>query len=130
MKRLFLVGDGASADRLGELAGMLGYDAIIRCDLPSAPLGPSDHVVLCPSDHRSGRALLARTLDAGDPGYVGLIATAEEASSALARLSAAGVAAERLERIHAPAGVAVGAETADEQAIAVAAELIAVAHRI
>lgn len=129
MKRLIIVGDGEAADRLGELSSLLNYDAIIRCDEPAAPLGLDDHVVICPVDERSGRALLARTLDAGTPGYCGLIASEAEARSALARLAAAGVPGDRLDRIRAPAGLPIGAQTPDETAIAVAAELIAVARR-
>jgi xanthine dehydrogenase accessory factor len=125
MTRLFLLGDGEVADILAELAQHIGYDELHHGGDVPATLGPDDHVVVCAREALRGRELMARLLAAGDPGYLGLVATEKEALVSLLKLSADRVAKARLDRIAAPAGVPVGAVTAGEQAISVAAELIA-----
>lgn len=123
MRRLFLLGDGAVLDALGELAGRLRYDEVHRSADPPEGLGLGDDVVLAASGSR-GRALLDRVLAAGTPGYLGLLATDRESELLLRTLAALGPPAPSLDRVSAPAGSAVAPATDDEQAIAVAAELI------
>src|SRR5262249_25962860 len=113
------------ADALGELASKLGYDEIHRVSDPPAGLGLEDHVVVC----SGGRAQVARVLRAGNPGYLGMVAGEKEAMAALLKLAADGVPREQIDGIAAPAGLPVGAETPDEQAIAIAAELVSVKRR-
>ena len=123
MRRLFLLGDAPLFDLLSELGSRIGYEEIHRGDDPPKVLGPDDHVVVG-ADGLRARDLLARVLAAGDPGYLGLVASEKDALVALLKLSADRVAKARLDRIVAPCGTAIGAVTPDEQAIAVAAELI------
>lgn len=128
MRRLFLLGDHALFDLLSELGSRLGYEEIHRTDEPPVTLGADDHVVVG-ADGLRARDLLARVLAAGDPGYLGLVASEKDSLVALLKLSADRVAKARLDRIVAPCGAAIGAVTPDEQAIAVAAELIAARRR-
>ncbi len=128
-RRLHLLGDGGVADKLGELASSLGYDEIRRGDALPEALGEEDHVVVEVRDPRRARQLLAAVLAIGDPGYLGFVATENEATVALLKLTADGVPRARVERIHAPAGVPLGAVTDDERAIAIAAELIGLRRR-
>ena len=131
--RLFLLGDGEVLDALAELAGRLRYAEVHRSDdPPRAPitLGAEDYVVVAARDSKRARELLAAVLGAGDPAYLGLVATEKETLVALLKLHADRVSKVRLDRISAPAGHATGAETVDEQAIAVAAELIAARRKL
>ena len=126
--RLFLLGDGEVLDALAELAGRLRYAEVHRSDDPpvaTPPLGADDYVVVSSRDGKRARELLAAVLAAGDPAYLGLVASEKEWLVALLKLHADRVGKAKLDRISAPAGSATGAETVDEQAIAVAAELIA-----
>lgn len=58
-------------------------------------------------------------------GYVGMIGSRRKVLTVFNRLKADGVAPERLARVHAPVGLAIGAETPEEIAISVVAEMIA-----
>ncbi len=71
------------------------------------------------------RALVARS-----PRYMGMIGSEEKVERAFADLEAEGVSREDLARIHAPIGLDIGAETPDEIAVSVVAEIIAVRHGI
>ena len=131
--RLFLIGDGAAFDFLSELAGRIGYDEIHRTDAITAEstggLGPLDHVVIAASDGRRAHQRLAAVLAAGDPGYLGLWSSEKDALTALLKLSADRVSKARLDRVVAPAGHSSGAQSADELAIVIAAELVVARRR-
>ena len=64
---------------------------------------------------------------ATDAGYVGVMGSARRWETTRARLEAEGVDAAALDRVHAPIGIEVGAETPEEIALSIMAEVIA--HR-
>ena len=130
MKRLYLLGDAEVCDHIAELTRFLSYDEVHRGAEAPAKLSREDDVVVAMRQPSRGRELLARVLGAGDPGYLGLVAPENEAMIALLKLSADRFAKARLDRISAPAGHSIGATTAGELAIAVAAELIASHRRV
>ena len=133
LTRLFLVGDGAAFDFLAELAGRIGYDEIHRTDeitkASTGGLGALDHVVVAAPSGKRAHERLAAVLAAGDPGYLGLWASEKDALTALLKLSADRVAKARLDRVAAPAAHASGAQSPDEQAIVIAAELVVARRR-
>ena len=104
---------------------MLGYRSVMAVgdDLP-ADLGPADDVVVTLEDAGQARALLRRAT-VRDCGYIGLIASDRDAVKALLALAKERVPKTRLDRVAAPAGVDIGAETPGEIAVSVAAELVA-----
>ena len=125
--RLFIIGRGATAERLCELGGALGYAEIRLTDTLPADVRAADHVVVAEEDARRGRELLAAAAQhEPSPVYLGLAAPFAEGQKALCALAALALPKGRLERVCAPAGVDVGAVTPDEIAIAVAAELVAI----
>jgi xanthine dehydrogenase accessory factor len=125
--RLFIVGHGQTAERLAELVSALGYHEIRVTDCVPADLEARDHVVVAEDDPRRGEEqLLVAARLACVPAYLGLAATRPQGLRAMVRLAAERVPEARLDLIHAPAGVDVGAETAVEVAISVAAQLVAV----
>jgi xanthine dehydrogenase accessory factor len=65
-----------------------------------------------------------------NPRYIGMIGSGEKVRRTFAELASEGVAAEALAAIHAPIGLDIGAETPDEIAVSVVAEMIAVKHAI
>jgi xanthine dehydrogenase accessory factor len=125
VKRLIVLGNGRAAERLADLAGWLGYEEVrVTGDLP-ADLAVEDHVVIAEEDTRVARELLELVASAPVlPGYVGYAAPHAEGWKALVQLAARGVDKARLDRICSPAGVDVGAESPEEVAISVAAELV------
>jgi xanthine dehydrogenase accessory factor len=126
-KRLIIVGRGATAERLMELGGQLGYAEMSLSDVIPEDLCDEDHLVIAEEDHALGRKLLVQAALASQlPEYLGFAAPHREGWKALVHLASEGVAKERIDAVSAPAGVDVGAETPEEVAIAVAAELVAV----
>ena len=127
MPRLILIGRGSTAERLAELAARLGYSEIRLIDAVPDDLAEDDHLVVAEDEPDAGRRHLMRAAKGTlMPAYLGYAAPHPEGWKALVALAAAGVPKARLDAISAPAGVDVGAESPDEVAIAVAAELVAI----
>jgi xanthine/CO dehydrogenase XdhC/CoxF family maturation factor len=129
-RRLIVIGRGATAERIAELGGLLGYDELsVIEDLPDPlldSLGPDDHLVVAEEDAAAAREHLWRAAGAASvPGYLGYAAPRREGWKALVGLAAKNLPKARIDTISAPAGVDVGAETPEEVAISVAAELVA-----
>ena len=71
-----------------------------------------------------------KAIVAHNPRYIGMIGSEEKVRRAFAGLATEGVSADALAGIHAPIGLDIGAETPDEIAVSVVAEMIAVKHGI
>lgn len=84
-----------------------------------------DYVVIMTRGHQADYTVLAQLLRSGAR-YLGCIGSRRKLALCRQRLEAAGFTAEEYGRLHAPIGLAIGAETPAEIAVAVAAELIAV----
>jgi xanthine dehydrogenase accessory factor len=82
------------------------------------------YVVVSTQGRGDEAALLAAL--AVDAAYVAFVGSRKKAGALKAALAKRGVAAERLERLKAPAGLDLGAITPDEIAIAILAEIVAV----
>ncbi|HUH12131.1 MAG TPA: XdhC family protein [Longimicrobiales bacterium] len=104
---------------------------VTRADFTDAfrdvPVGPRSYVVLVTRAHRYDFDCLSQLLERPEPpAYVGMIGSRRRVKAALLALLRAGVERERLARIHAPVGLDIGAETPEEIAVSIAAELVAV----
>ncbi|MBW3552900.1 MAG: XdhC family protein [Gemmatimonadetes bacterium] len=149
--RLFVVGAGHIAVPLAELGVLLGLDVQVLDDreefattdrFPSAATvrrvdftdpfrevtpGPDDVVVLVTRAHRYDFDCLSRIVrDDPLPRYIGMVGSRRRVRAAYTALLEAGVPRERLATVHAPIGVAIGAETPAEIAVSIAAEITAV----
>jgi xanthine dehydrogenase accessory factor len=125
MRRLIVIGRGLTAERVAALCGPL-YDEI-RLSEEVVEVRAEDHMVIAEDEAQAGRALLYMAAQAEVlPAYLGYAAPHREGWKALVSLAAREVAKSRIDAVSAPAGVDVGAETPEEVAIAVAAELVAV----
>jgi CTP:molybdopterin cytidylyltransferase MocA/xanthine/CO dehydrogenase XdhC/CoxF family maturation factor len=149
--RLFVVGAGHIALPLARLGVILGFAVVVLDDreefatevrFPDAsrvlrvdfadpfvalPPGPEDYVVLVTRAHRYDFDCLLRLVDTSHPPrYIGMVGSRRRVRAAFRALLDAGVPGERLVPIHAPIGVDIGAETPEEIAVSIAAELVAV----
>lgn len=149
--RLFVVGAGHIAVPLARLGVLLGFPvvvlddregfataerfpeatAVMRTDFsdPFAEVrpGPDDFVVLVTRAHRYDFDCLHALVDTpSPPRYIGMVGSRRRVRAAFRALLDAGVPGDRLAEVHAPIGVDIGAETPEEIAVAIAAELVAV----
>ena len=88
-------------------------------------LSADDYVVIMTRGHQADYEVLEQTLRSGVK-YLGCIGSKKKLALCRERLLAAGFTAEEYARVHAPIGLPIGAETPEEIAVSVAAELIAV----
>jgi xanthine dehydrogenase accessory factor len=86
-------------------------------------------VVVVTRGHRFDRDWVESFVDRW-PFYMGMIGSATKVAKTLAQMEESGVARETLAKIHAPIGLDIGAETPEEIAVSVVAEMIAVRHGV
>lgn len=147
--RLFVFGGGHVARPLAEFASKVAFSVAVNDDrpdfatrerFPSAvtvscddhrdhardlETTPSDFVVVVTHDHGCDEAVLAEFVER-DLAYLGVIGSRSKVRKFRLRLKAAGVSPEALDRVHAPVGLDIGAETPEEIAVAIVAHLIQV----
>src|SRR5262249_11385895 len=102
------------AAQVGELPALL---AAAHPDAASA-------VVIVTRGHRSDLDALRVALETA-AGYIGMIGSTSKVRNIFRALLKAGLTDEQLARVHAPIGLDLGAETPDEIALSIAAELLA-----
>lgn len=153
VRDLVVVGAGHIAQPMSRLGALLGYQVFVVDDRPDfatrerfpeahrliradfsdpfadVPIHPRSHVLLVTRGHKYDYECLVRLLRM-DPGaaYVGMIGSRRRVRATYAQLLDDGISRDQLDRIHAPVGLDLGAETPEEIAVAVAAELVLV-HR-
>lgn len=151
-ERLVIVGAGHIAVPLAGLGVRLGFEVLVlddreefataerfpdeaevsRCDFAADPfagvrIDTRTYVALVTRGHRWDFDCLQRLVAArARPRYIGMIGSRRRVRAALLALRRAGVPREVLERIRAPIGLEIGAETPEEIAVSIAAEMVAV----
>jgi xanthine dehydrogenase accessory factor len=95
--------------------------------LSGMPMDASSYVVILTHDPKFDDPTIRAAL-AGHPRYIGAIGSRKTHRDRVARLVAAGITPEELERVHAPIGLDLGAQTAEETALAILSEMVAARH--
>jgi xanthine dehydrogenase accessory factor len=150
-EQLLIFGAGHIAVPLAELGTTLGFAVTVLDDrdefasvtrfpaaarvtvldfnapLKGLAIGPLTYVVLVTRAHKHDFDLLNALLD-GDrqPRYIGMIGSRRRVRAAFTALLEGGMPKEKLEPVHAPVGLDIGAETPAEIAVSIAAELVRV----
>ena len=88
-------------------------------------MGVSSYVVIVTRGHLHDQLVLGRAL-ATPAAYIGMIGSRIKIAKIHAELEAGGVSRERLDAVHAPIGLSIGARSPDEIAVSIVAELIQV----
>jgi xanthine dehydrogenase accessory factor len=155
-ERLILFGAGHVGRAIGPLARSCGFEVVV-CDdgdtgaLEATPawadamvasfdvadvvkvtggLGDGDHVLIVTRDHAVDQRILEQLIDRDDLAYLGMIGSRGKVGRFRKRLAMKGLADDaRWARLRAPIGLDLGAETPEEIAVAVVAELIALRRR-
>ena len=148
---LVVVGAGHVAQPLAHIGSLLGFRVTVLDDRPGfatmerfpdadrvvsvdfedpfvdVPLHARSHILLVTRGHKYDYACLVRALRADPaPAYIGMIGSRRRVRATYVQLLEDGIERAQLDRIYAPVGLDVGAETPEEIAVAVAAELVLV----
>jgi xanthine dehydrogenase accessory factor len=145
--RLVLFGGGHVARPTAALAARCGFDVVVvdaRVEwasrerfpdareivneefedwLAGARFGPDDYLVIATPSHEMDQEVLL-AVAAHDTAFVGMIGSRRKATRALQRLTQAGVPEERRARVQSPIGLDIGADSPDEIAVSIVAQLI------
>lgn len=149
VQELVIVGAGHVAQPLAHVGGLLGFRVSVLDDRPEfatrerfpeaeqvlhadfddpfkdVALHERSHVLLVTRGHKYDYACLVRALRVNPPpAYIGMIGSRRRVRATYVQLLEEGFARDQLDRIHAPVGLDVGAETPEEIAVAVGAELV------
>src|SRR6476646_319525 len=139
---LVIAGHGRIAETLARLGHLMNFSVTIHdpsaaresfpdaqriidkdFDVDEVSFGPSTYVVIA-TLHKNDHLWLQRALE-GDAAYVALIASAHRSRLVLDYLLAEGVAAEKVERVWAPAGLDLGAAGPEEIALSIMSQIVA-----
>ena len=93
--------------------------------LDDLDLGTADYVVLVSRGHQVDELALRHVVGRG-AAYVGMIGSRRRTATVLQHLADDGVPREVLDRVHTPVGLDIGAETPEEIALAILAEIVLV----
>jgi xanthine dehydrogenase accessory factor len=144
--RVVFFGAGHVARATAPLARSVGFDILVVDDRPDwnaessfpsatrrllvpyadalSEVRASDWVIIVTRNHDDDQALLSALAPRGLP-YLAMIGSRRKVERAFSRLRADGVADEIIAQLHAPVGIEIGAETPEEIAVSIVAELIA-----
>ena len=149
-QQLVICGGGHIAKPLAEIGALLDFDVTVIDDRPEfanrerfptarevvcAPfeqaldaMERSDEMyyVIVTNGHLHDRGCLQRVLDHGRFAYCGMIGSRKKVSVVMEQMERSGYARELLDRVYAPIGLRIGAQTPAEIAVCIAAQLIQV----
>lgn len=146
---LYLFGGGHISTCLAPLAKMIGLRLIVADDRPEfcnserfpqadelivmpfteifdrITVSPSSYLAIITRGHIHDLTVLRSALQ-HSPAYIGMIGSKSKIAKVYQSLLEEGILQEKLQKVHAPIGLDIGAESPEEIAICIAAELIKV----
>ena len=146
---LLIVGGGHVGQSLATVAALVGFSVAVLDDreafaneerFPMADrvicgdfaeelrrfqVDSATYVVLVSRGHKQDELSLREVLNSG-AAYLGMIGSARRVSTVLTHMAREGFARDTLERVHTPIGMDIGAETPEEIAVSIVAEIISV----
>ena len=150
---LYIYGAGHVGAALAALAATVGFEVSVMDDRPEfvtparipsaqhfmagdfvelvrgAVYGPQGYHVILTDKHASDERVLRALLERGiDSRYIGMIGSRAKILEIFRHLVDAGIDPARLAEVYAPIGIDHGGQTAEEIALAIAVELVAVRH--
>jgi xanthine dehydrogenase accessory factor len=146
---LFIIGGGHCGMALSAMASRTGFTVTVLDDrdewaskekhpgaaqvvrtsfldvVPHIAFSPEAFIVIMTHGHKHDEAAL-RQVVRKEYRYLGMLGSERKAAEVLARLKADGFTDAELERVHTPAGFAIGSHTPEEIAVSILAQMIAV----
>jgi len=149
VKTLYCFGAGHVAVPTARLAALVGFHVVVvddRADFANTERFPEagnvivtpdfnsvmdeldidsdSFIVIVTREHLYDRVVLAQALRT-QAGYIGMISSRKKREIIYNALREEGFASEALDKVHSPIGLSIGAETPEEIAVSIVAELIA-----
>jgi len=115
--------DFVSQDRFPQADELVAVPSFERT-LERLPIGENSYVVIVTRGHGGDQAILRQALR-GRPGYIGMIGSNRKRGLIFNQLLTEGFTQEDLARVTCPVGLPIGAETPEEIAVSIAAQLVA-----
>lgn len=115
--------DFANRDRFPEADEVIAADMVKT--LSTFPIGPTTYVVLVPPGHKYVESTLRAVIDSR-AAYIGMIGSRAHVSGVFSRLAESDIPRDRLDRVYAPIGLRIGAQTPEEIALCILAEIVKV----
>ena len=116
----------ANADRFPMADRVMAGD--FEEHLGGFPIGPNTYVVMVSRGHKQDELALRLVVTRG-AAYVGMIGSKRRVATVLRHLAEEGLPLEALEQVYTPIGFDIGAETPEEIAVSILAEVIMVRRR-
>jgi xanthine dehydrogenase accessory factor len=92
---------------------------------PGLDIKQKDFIVVITREHRFDQVVLEQALST-PAGYIGMLGSKTKNQAVFSNLLAKGIPQKQLDRVHAPIGLRIGAETPEEIAVSILAEIIQV----
>lgn len=151
--RLIILGGGHVGLALCSMASMLDFSIIVVDDRPSfankerfpaadqvicdsfekairtIEIRPTDYVCVLTRGHRWDKTCVEAVLSGTMPYYLGMIGSKRRVAGLKENLAELGYQKERIELLHAPIGLSIGAQTPAEIALSICAEMIQVKRK-
>jgi xanthine dehydrogenase accessory factor len=146
---LYVFGAGHVSSQIVPLATRVGFKTVVIDDRPEFadakkfpeaaevhqypfqdvlqyfPVNEASYLVIVTRGHIHDKTVLAQCLKT-DARYIGMIGSRRKIAMVYEKLNEEGFAREDIDRVHAPIGLDIGAETPEEIAVSIVAELISV----
>jgi xanthine dehydrogenase accessory factor len=147
---LYIFGGGHVARPTAHLAAMTGFSVVVLDDRPefsaaerfpeakatrtiasfnaafdNLPVNGNSYIIIVTRGHLHDRTVLAQALKT-PAAYIGMIGSRRKRDTIYEQLLKDGYTAADIDRVHSPIGLTIGADTPEEIAVSIVAEMIAV----
>jgi len=89
---------------------------------------PSTYIIIVTRGHLKDEEVLGSVIKSG-AAYIGMIGSREKNATVFQRLTKKGISQEELDKVHAPIGIDINAQTPEEIAVSIMAEIIQVRRK-
>jgi len=140
-EEVLIFGAGHIAVYVSKLMKMIGFankerfpesDEIIIESIDKAlqhiKITPSTYIIIVTRGHLQDQEVLASVIES-DAAYIGMIGSRKKNATVFQYLEEQGVSAQELKKVHAPIGIDIGAQTPEEIAVSIIAEIIEVRRK-
>jgi len=116
----------ANPERFPEADEVIAQDLLLT--FPGLTINKSSYIAIVTRGHLQDETALEWALNT-DAAYIGIIGSRKKNQAIFTHLQSKGVTTKRLEKVHAPIGLDINAETPEEIAVSIIAEIVQVRRK-